>query len=180
MTSIKPKSYNVVDEVDDSINGFSNVAETAPSFENEVKQYVNKNKSSVIILTPCYGGLCHVNYTLCLIETIKIFNYFSIPLQVDFCKNDSLVSRARNNLVAKAMNRREMTHMMFIDNDISWNPNDVIKLILDDKNLIGGVYPLKKYKWSKCLEIDKEFLDLKNTPYLKDVVSDDDTIRSKL
>ena len=78
------------------------------------------------------------------------------------------------------MNRREMTHMMFIDNDISWNPNDVIKLILDDKNLIGGVYPLKKYKWSKCLEIDKEFLDLKNTPYLKDVVSDDDTIRSKL
>ena len=52
MTSIKPKSYNVVDEVDDSINGFSNVAETAPSFENEVKQYVNKNKSSVIILTP--------------------------------------------------------------------------------------------------------------------------------
>ena len=75
MTSIKPKSYNVVDEVDDSINGFSNVAETAPSFENEVKQYVNKNKPSVIILTPCYGGLCHVNYTLCLIETIKIFNY---------------------------------------------------------------------------------------------------------
>ena len=180
MTSINSKSYNVVDEVNDSYIGFSNVAETVSSFENEVKEYVIKNKPLVVILTPCYGGLCHVNYTICLIETIKIFNYFSIPLQVDFCKNDSLVSRARNNLVAKAMNRREMTHIMFIDNDISWNPNDVIKLMLDDKNLIGGVYPLKKYEWLKCLEIDKELLDVKNTSYLKDVVSDIDTIRSKM
>ena len=177
MFHMKAKSYKVVDEF---VNNSSNVAETESSFENEVKEYVSKNTPLVVILTPCYGGLCHVNYTICLIETIKIFNYFSIPLQVEFCKNDSLVSRARNNLVAKAMNCREMTHIMFIDNDISWNPNDVIKLMLDDKNLIGGVYPLKKYEWSKCLEIDKELLDFKNTSYLKDIVSDDDTIRSKM
>lgn len=183
--------YNSVDEVSDDSKCFSNDlskqklsndldTKELKSIEQSIKDYAIKYKPALCLLTPCYGGLCHVQYTICLIETIKFFNYFSIPLQIEFCKNDSLISRARNNLVAKAMNRPQTTHIMFIDNDISWNPIDVLKLMIDDKNLIGGVYPLKKYEWKNCLDINKELIDSKNDSYLKDIVSDDDTIRSKM
>lgn len=115
----------------------------------EIINYVNTNKPVVCILTPCYGSVCFVNYVTCLLKTKEIFNYYNIELKIVFCKNDSLVSRARNNLIAKAMAYENVTHIMFIDNDISWNPINIIKLILANKPIIGGIYPLKKYDWNK-------------------------------
>ena len=90
----------------------------------------NPNKIGyVYILTPCYGGVSYVNYTECLISTIQLFKLYNININVVFCKGDSLVTRARNNLIAKAMNDPEMTHMLFIDNDITWEPFDILKLM---------------------------------------------------
>ena len=108
------------------------------TFQQKVRDYVEKKKPKLYILTPCYGSMCYVNYMLSLIETIKVCNKFGIEIQPDFCRNDSLVPRARNNLIARAMNDPKMTHMMFIDADIIWDPIDVIKLpdlLLIIKNL---------------------------------------------
>jgi hypothetical protein len=132
---------------------------------NEViKNYVSVNKPTVYILTPCYGSLCYCNYVLALIETRDILRGLGINCFIEFCRNDSLVPRARNNLVAKAMNNPNMTHILFIDADITWNPYDVLKLLLSDKELIGGIYPLKKYNWDKLTtENLKTWIDRKNS-----------------
>lgn len=151
-------------------------------FQKTIQEYILTNKPKLCILTPCYGGLCHVNYTMCLIETIHLFQKISFPLQIEFCKNDSLITRARNNLIAKAMNDETITNIMFIDSDITWNPMDILKLILSSKPFIGGVYPLKKYHWTNIVNIDKnkEYLDRKNKSHLKDIISDEIAQRSTL
>ena len=89
------------------------------SFMDKVKDYVSKNKTKLYILTPCYGSLCFVNYVLCMMATQDLLRSLGIGIKVEFCRNDSLVSRARNNLVAKAMNDPLMTHILFIDADIT-------------------------------------------------------------
>lgn len=121
------------------------------SLSEQIIQYVLLNHPKLYILTPCYGGMCHLNYLCSLMKTIDIFKMYNFPIQIEFCRNDSLISRARNNLVAKAMVDPDMTHILFIDNDITWNPTDIFKLILADKHLIGGIYPLKNYFWDKLL-----------------------------
>lgn len=121
------------------------------SLSEQIIQYVLLNNPKLYILTPCYGGMCHLNYLCSLMKTIDIFKMYNFPIQIEFCRNDSLISRARNNLVAKAMVDPDMTHILFIDNDITWNPTDIFKLILADKQLIGGIYPLKNYFWDKLL-----------------------------
>ena len=80
-----------------------NSAQSASSFEETVKKFVETTKPKLYILTPCYGGMCHVGYLECLINTLNLFRQFNFPIQAEFCKNDSLVCRARNNLIAKAM-----------------------------------------------------------------------------
>jgi hypothetical protein len=117
--------------------------------EDKIKTYILENNPCVYILTPCFASLCYVNYVTCLMNTITLFREYNIELIVEFCRNDSLVSRARNNLVARAMANPKMTHIMFIDNDISWDPLDIIKLMISNKNIVGGIYPLKNYNWSK-------------------------------
>jgi hypothetical protein len=153
------------------------------AFKSKVEEFIKKNNPHLCILTPCYGSLCYVNFVHCLMDTMNVFRQFNIPLTIEFCKNDSLVSRARNNLIAKAMHNNSVTHMLFIDNDITWEPVDIIKLLLSDKSLIGGVYPLKKYNWNVLTE-DKNsinnILERKNKSQLKDIISDENMIQHNL
>jgi len=156
------------------------------SLSEQITQYVLCNKPKLYILTPCYGGMCHLNYLCSLMKTIDIFKLYNFPIQIEFCRNDSLISRARNNLVAKAMIDPEMTHILFIDNDITWNPTDIFKLILSDKNLIGGIYPLKNYFWDKILtssngvSLDKLLERRNNNSILSRLYSEEDFLKQNL
>lgn len=148
------------------------------------KQYCNIHKPSLIILTPCYGGQCFVNYVTCLMNTFSLFNQLNIPIKVEFCKNDSLVSRARNNLIAKAMANETATHFLFIDSDITWTPFEVLKLLIADKDLVGGVYPIKHYDWNKLINEEKnvvqDWLSHKRETMLDGIMSDQEYIQSRL
>ena len=153
------------------------------SIEEKIQHFIKINHPKLYILTPCYGGMCHVNYVICLMNTINLFKQIGFPLQIEFCKNDSLVSRARNNLIARAMNDPTSTHFMFIDSDISWDPLDILKLILSEKELIGGIYPLKDYDWSKLSsnpEYISQLLKRKNESELSKVITNEQMIQYNL
>lgn len=149
-----------------------------------IQTYAKTNPFGLVILTPCYGGQCYVNYVSSLLNTMTLFTKLGLKLRVEFCKNDSLVSRARNNLIAKAMHDKDTTHMLFIDADITWNPVDIIKLVLTDKNIVGGVYPIKNYEWSKLIDpgnnVVEKWIEKKNNSELSAAVSDKDIIQHRL
>lgn len=152
--------------------------------EERIHEFIRVNKPKIYILTPCYGSMCHVNYTCQLLKTLELFRYFNCNIQVEFCSNDSLVPRARNNLVARAMNDPLMTHIIFIDSDITWNPADIFKLLLSGKSLIGGIYPLKNYNWNKLSEnpdFCKNVIQIKKkNDIISSIVSDETMIQSNL
>ena len=129
---------------------------TSTSYEEKLTNYVKMHSPVVCILTPTYGSVVFVNYMVCLIKTIQVFEKYGIKVVTEFCRNDSLVTRARNNLIAKAMTKKDVTHVMFIDADITWSPMDIVKLMLSDKALVGGLYPLKTYNFQ--LLSDPQFL----------------------
>ena len=153
------------------------------TFEERSVQFVEEKKPKLYILTPCYGSLCFVNYVKCIMATKDLLTRFNIPISIEFCRNDSLVSRARNNLVAKAMNDSECTHIMFIDADITWDPVDILKLIISDKCLCGGVYPLKHYYWEKLSKgenVIRDWIDKKNNSQFASKISDESAIQYNL
>lgn len=119
--------------------------------DSQIKDFVQKYSPSLHILTPCYGGVCNVSFMLSIINTIKLLEKYNIPVQLTTCC-DSLISRARNNLIARAMSDPKMTHMIFIDSDISWNPSDVLSLLMKNKLLSGGLYPMKNIMWENILQ----------------------------
>jgi len=114
----------------------------------QILDYIKTNNPYICILTPCYGGMCNVKYMLSLIRTIQLLSHYGILYTIELTTNDSLITRARNNLIAKALYNNKHTHIMFIDSDIAWNPADIILLLLANKPIVGGIYPLKKYHFS--------------------------------
>ena len=184
-------NFDIID--DDSTNKPSasslDIEKTVTPFQINLTDYLSKNNPVVYLLTPCFASICYVNYVHCLMSTIELFRKYNIELVVEFCRNDSLVSRARNNLVARAMANPKMTHIIFIDNDISWDPQDILKLIISDKNIVGGIYPLKNYNWSDLLANKKnptnpnvvsDMIKRKNSSQFKDIISDENMIQYNL
>jgi hypothetical protein len=62
---------------------------------------------------------------------------------------ESLVSRARNAAVAHFLEDKENTHILFIDSDIIFEPEDVFKLIKANKEVVAGIYPKKYIVWDR-------------------------------
>jgi len=164
---------------------------TVPESHREtIESYLQANETPCLyILTPCYGGVCYTSYTRSIMNTVEKLKQYNIDIHVEFCNSDSLVSRARNNLIAKAMSNPKTTHIMFIDADITWNPDDIIKLLISNKDLCGGVYPLKKYNWDRLIEsrsgekdteVLSKWIDKKDRSIFKNMISDKEYIQHQM
>ena len=104
-------------------------------------------KAKVLVATPCYGGVCSAEYMTSMTQLAALAAMHKIDISLVTGKNESLITRARNNLASQFLADPTLTHLMFIDSDIGFSPNDVIKLILRDKDVIAGPYPQKKMNW---------------------------------
>lgn len=148
-----------------------------------VIDYISKTKPHLIILTPCYNSSMYVTYTESLLQTMFMCKDLGINATVHFCRNDSLVSRARNNLIAKAMSIPTATHFLFIDADITWSPFDILKLLVADKHIVGGIYPIKNYEFDKLAanpNAVNEILARKNKSQLKDAFSNKEYLQTNM
>lgn len=167
-----------------SVNSVFTQKTDKDNFLQKIKDFVKINTPHLCILTPCYGSVCYVNYVRCLMQTSSLLESLGIPLTIEFCKNDSLVSRARNNLVAKGLSNPSVTHLLFIDSDITWDPIDIVKLIISDKALVGGAYPLKKYNWNTIIDNEnnsiEKIIKRKNNSQLKDTITNEQMIQFNL
>jgi hypothetical protein len=68
-----------------------------------------------------------------------------------FLNNESLVQRGRNTLVAQALVDPGVTHVLFIDSDISWTAPSILRLLRKDVDIVGGIYPHKHYAWERLV-----------------------------
>lgn len=121
-------------------------------------------KRRLFLAAPMYGGGCQGMFARSIADLSALCVRYEIPLQMYFLFNESLIPRARNYCCDEFM-RSECTHMMFIDSDIGFNPNDVIGLLAlaseeSEYDIIGGPYPKKCISWEKIkMAVDKGFAD---------------------
>ena len=107
---------------------------------------IRKNK--FFIATPCYGGQLNEPYFRSVIKMMTFFNGHQIPLAFGTIANESLVTRARNVLVAYFL-ASDYTHLMFIDADIEFQTEDLLKLYAHKKDVVVGAYPKKGVAWDR-------------------------------
>lgn len=121
-------------------------------------------KRKLFIATPMYGGMCAGMFTRSIADLSALCRHYGIQLQLYFLFNESLIPRARNYCCDEFL-RSDATHLMFIDADIGFDPNDVIALLAlqgDETpyDVIGGPYPKKCISWEKVkTAVDKGFAD---------------------
>ena len=107
--------------------------------------------TGIMIGTPAYGGAVTSRYLTSAISTSQLLSDSlraedgrQVPVAWCVIEGESLVHRARNNIVAKFMaTRPEMSHLVFVDADLEWEPRDLLRLIGHDLPVMCGIYPKK-------------------------------------
>lgn len=121
----------------------------------------------IMVATPMYGGQCAGMYTKSSVDLATIGQQWGMDIRFFYLFNESLITRARNYCVDEFM-RSDCTHLMFIDSDIGFDPNDILTLAAlqsenpddDDYDIICGPYPKKCISWEKVKDaVDKGFGD---------------------
>ena len=97
---------------------------------------------SLFVASPCYGGSVHTSYMKSILSLQSICNHFGIQFMLFTIDSESLIPRARN-VCASAFLKSGFSHMIFIDADIQFDPDDIISMIKKKKGIIGGNYPTK-------------------------------------
>lgn len=92
---------------------------------------------------PMYGGQCSEVTFMSMIKFIILAQRLGLNYSIDTMVNESLITRGRNNLVAKMLNNKAATHLMFIDSDIHFEPEAILRLLAHDVDFCGAIYPMK-------------------------------------
>ena len=106
---------------------------------------------TVFIATPAYGCLLTAQYMQCLLQTQLTLGGRGISVVVDMLGNESLITRARN-VMTKRFLQSTATHLLFIDADISWDPEAIVRLLAKNEGVVSTSYPKKFLDWKKLEE----------------------------
>lgn len=99
---------------------------------------------NILFLLPCYGGQIT---EACFYSFLK-FSQYAIDHGIEFLvathTHASLISLGRSIMLSQAVqDAPDWTHVMWVDADIQWEPTDLMRLLIEDKDIIGGYYPYK-------------------------------------
>jgi hypothetical protein len=100
----------------------------------------------VMFATPCYISAVSMNYVTSIFELTLHSARFGLQCILHM-HSESLITRSRNKMVLKFLSDETLTHLFWIDSDIAFTPQSVCRLLLADRDVAAGVYPMKNFNW---------------------------------
>jgi hypothetical protein len=105
---------------------------------------------NLVIATPCFGGQISALYATSLFKLqARLRSYKDLNLKIMFKDGDALITRARASLVSQFLDDPTATHLLFIDADIGFEPEQVLRLIQCGADMCAAVYPIKQIDWGR-------------------------------
>lgn len=93
----------------------------------------------LLIGTPAYAGQVHVDF----VSALLVFQRERIPFTLMTIGNESLITRARNTIISAFFDRREFTHLLFLDGDVYLPHEGLARMLAHGKDVVAAPVALK-------------------------------------
>src|SRR5260370_38406532 len=101
------------------------------------------SKPFVVVATPCFGGLVNQSYMLSILKLVQQAAAGEFDIDVVMLGGDSLITRSRSVLVSRFLDNPRATHLMFVDADIAFEPEQFLRLLRFGRDFVPGGCPLR-------------------------------------
>lgn len=108
---------------------------------------------SIMIALPCHGGIVSEKTTMSLFNLGKLLVRNNIPHGLLTQANSSLITIGRSKCANFFINNTEHEYLFFLDSDIGFNPEDVLKLLSHRVDIVSGAYPMKTIPIRYCCNV---------------------------
>jgi len=100
------------------------------------------------IAIPSLTGYVPIDTSKAKMETAALLAQYGVPLDYLYLEGASIPNKARAELLHQFLHHTDGTHLMFIDDDISWSPADVARLLAfcTEFDCVVGPYCTKQDK----------------------------------
>lgn len=109
---------------------------------------MDASRLHLVVATPCFGGMVTQRYMQSAIGLLQLGTASGLAISLELLGGDSLITRSRNTLVSKFLDKPGTTHLLFVDADIGFDPQQVGRMLMFDVDVVAGMYPLKLHDWS--------------------------------
>ncbi len=125
-------------------------------------------KVNLFVATPCYGSMLTEDYFHSILDLQNFCREEQIGLNIQTLGQESLVTRARNTLVANFLDNESFTHLLFIDADIGFEATSLKRFLEYDQEVLCAPYPMKLISWDMIPKLIEEGKDYRNLchPYV--------------
>jgi len=106
----------------------------------------------LFLATPCYGGMVTQRYMHSTVGLLNLGRELGFQVSLNLLGNESLITRARNLMVSRFLDDPAATHLLFIDADIGFDPQQAARMLAFDVDVVAGMYPLKLLDWNSGLQ----------------------------
>jgi hypothetical protein len=106
-------------------------------------------RNHVMIATPCFGGTVSMAYMVSILKLQAYARTNGFGTDILLLAGDALITRARQTLVANFLSQPVATHLLFIDADIGFEPEQVQRLLDLDEDFAAAFYPRKTLDWAE-------------------------------
>lgn len=116
-----------------------------------------KPDKKVLLATPSNRGL-NTQYVASMLNTMGDPRGLEDKVQIQpyLWPGESLISRARNDILRYFYYESDCTHLFFVDDDIAWEPVCFYDILAANEDIVGGIYPLKSLRWDKLVGVTIE------------------------
>lgn len=121
---------------------------------NEQAHFLRQQR--ICVGLPLYGGTLQGQTFQSLLPFFTGAAQLGMTATIRTVTNLSNIDAARNLITADFLSDTAATHLLWVDADMSFDPDDIYRLILHDKDVIGGMYPTKSFPPRYCAQVLRE------------------------
>ncbi|MDP9154326.1 MAG: hypothetical protein M3O74_08755 [Pseudomonadota bacterium] len=104
----------------------------------------------VLICLPTYGEEVHVNFAFSLLGLARELNNSGSTYELLHVASSQII-RARNFFANYFLNNPKFTHLLFLDTDMKFPAEAVIKLLEANKTVSGVAYPFRRFDLDRAI-----------------------------
>lgn len=101
----------------------------------------------LIVATPAHNGY-HDSFYGSMLGLQRLCLERGMPMETNRLLGHSSIPHARTTMMRDFMYKTDGTHLIFIDSDIGFDPQDVLDMVDLDLPIVGAVCCQKKYDWA--------------------------------
>jgi hypothetical protein len=105
---------------------------------------LSESKARILIATPSHREAVAVNYFISVLNATSSLFWKGIDLDTYVKMGDPILHLARSCLVAEFLSRPACTHLLFVDDDVGFQYEQIIRMVEFDQDFVGAILPMRR------------------------------------